>query len=140
METYHPLTIVAYVTAPGGLFLIPLSLAENSLQKIFTLSLNSWFVILFLSLTCSLLGYYIWFDVVNKAGAALTSTFLFAEPLVTVLLAVIFVREEITLAIIAGGLLIFIGVYLVVKQQNLEKRYSKEKRYRTENRVPSHNE
>lgn len=113
MEKYNPFLVVAYVTVLGGLCLIPFSLAENSLHQIFTMSLYGWLAILFLSLTCSLLGYYIWFYVLKQVEAAVTSSFLFAEPLVTVLFAVTFVGEKLSLSILAGGLLIFIGVYLV---------------------------
>ena len=113
MEKYDPFLVVAYVTMLGGLCLIPFSLVENSLHQIFTMSLYGWLTILFLSLTCSLLGYYIWFYVLKKVEAAVTSSFLFAEPLVTVSFAVTFVGEELSLSILAGGLLIFIGVCLV---------------------------
>jgi len=113
MEKYSPFLVVAYVTMLGGLCLIPFSLAENSLHQIFTMSLSSWLAILFLSLTCSLVGYYIWFYVLEQVKAAVTSSFLFAEPLVTVLFAVTFLGEELSLSILAGGLLIFIGVCLV---------------------------
>jgi drug/metabolite transporter (DMT)-like permease len=113
MEKYDPFLIVAYVNVLGGLCLIPFSLAENSLQLLFTMSLYSWLAILFLSITCSLLGYYIWFYVLKQVGAAVTSSFLFAEPLVTVSFAVAFAGEKISLFIPIGGLLIFTGVYLV---------------------------
>ena len=113
VEKYNPFLVVAYITVLGGLCLIPFSLAENSLHQIFTMSLHAWLAILFLSLTCSVLGYYIWFYVLKQVGPTVTSSFLFAEPLVTVLFAVTFVGEEVGLPILAGGLLIFIGVYLV---------------------------
>jgi len=77
------------------------------------MSLHGWLAILFLSLTCSLLGYYIWFYVLKQVKAAITSSFLFAEPLVTVIFAITFIGEKLNQFIIAGGLLIFIGVYLV---------------------------
>jgi drug/metabolite transporter (DMT)-like permease len=113
MEKYDPFLIVAYVTMLGGLCLIPFSFGENSLHQIFTISLYGWLAILFLSLTCSLLGYYIWFYVLKQVKAAIISSFLFAEPLVTVIFAVTFCEENLNLFTVAGGLLIFIGVYLV---------------------------
>jgi len=116
MEKYDPFLVVAYVNVLGGLCLVPFSLVENSLHQIFTLSINSWLAILYLSVTCSLLGYYIWFYVLKQVGAAMTSSFLFAEPLITVLFAVAFVGEKISLFIPVGGLLIFTGVYLVTKK------------------------
>ena len=117
LEKYDPFLIVAYVTLLGGLFLLPFSLAENSLRQIFKMSLHAWLAILFLSVTCSLIGYYIWFYVLKRVGAAVTSSFLFAEPLVTVLFAVVFVGEEASLFVLAGGLLIFMGVYLVTTKR-----------------------
>jgi len=116
MDRYSPFLVVAYVNVLGGLCLIPFSLAENSFCQVFTMSLYSWLAILFLAVTCSLLGYYIWFYVMKHVGATITSSFLFAEPLVTVLFAIMFVREELSMFILAGGFLIFIGVYLVARK------------------------
>jgi drug/metabolite transporter (DMT)-like permease len=116
MDRYSPFLVVAYVNVLGGLCLIPFSLAENSFCQIFTMSLYSWLAILFLAVTCSLLGYYVWFYVMKQVGAAITSSFLFAEPLVTVLFAIMFVGEELSMFILAGGFLIFIGVYLVARK------------------------
>jgi drug/metabolite transporter (DMT)-like permease len=118
IEKYNPFLVVAYVTILGGLSLIPFSLAENSFHQIFTMNLNSWLAILYLSSICSLLGYYIWFSTIKKVGAAVTSSFLFAEPFITVLLAVTLpqIGEKLTAPILAGGLLIFTGVYLITKK------------------------
>jgi drug/metabolite transporter (DMT)-like permease len=116
MDRYSPFLVVAYVNALGGLCLIPFSLADNSFYQLFTMSLSSWLAILFLAVTCSLLGYFIWFYVMKQVGAAITSSFLFAEPLVTVSFAIMFVGEELSMFIIAGGILIFIGVCLVARK------------------------
>ena len=116
MEKYDPFLLTSYITLIGGLLLIPFSLADNSLHIILTMNLNSWFAILFLATTCSLMGYYIWFYVLKQAGAVITSSFLFAEPLVTTLLAAALVGEEIRVSTIGGGLLIFIGVYFVTRK------------------------
>jgi drug/metabolite transporter (DMT)-like permease len=121
MQTYDAFLVVAYVSLLGGLCLIPFSLAENSLSMLLTMNLNEWLGILYLSLTCSLLGYFIWFYVLKKAGAT-ASTFLFGEPLITAVFAVMFVNETLYPSVIAGAALIFIGVFLVTfnkgKKQN----------------------
>lgn len=117
MEKYDPFLIVAYVNILGGLFLVPFSLAEDSFKNISALTGQEWLAILYLASTCSLLGYYIWFHVIKRSSAAMTSSFLFAEPLVTVLFAAIFIREEITPFAVGGGLLIFIGVLLITARR-----------------------
>jgi len=116
MEKYDPFLVVAYVNALGGLCLVPFSLAENSFHEVFAMSINEWSAILYLAFTCSLLGYFIWFRVMNQVKASVTSSFMFAEPLVTMLFAARFVGDEITLFTVAGGLLIFAGVYLVTRR------------------------
>jgi drug/metabolite transporter (DMT)-like permease len=113
MEKYDPFLVVAYVSILGGLLLVPFFLAENSFHLITAVSLQGWLFILFLALTCSLLGYYIWFYVMKQVKAAVASSFLFGEPLVTALFATTFLGEQITVSVVAGGLLVFIGVVLV---------------------------
>ena len=113
MEKYDPFLVVAYVSILGGLLLVPFFLAENSFHLITAVSLQGWLFILFLAFTCSLLGYYIWFYVMKQVKAAVASSFLFGEPLVTALFATTFVGEQITVSVVAGGLLVFVGVVLV---------------------------
>ena len=113
MEKDDPFLVVAYVSILGGLLLVPFSLAENSFRLISAVSLQGWLFILFLASTCSLLGYYIWFHVMKQVKAAEASSFLFGEPLVTALFAITFIGENITASVVAGGLLVFVGVVLV---------------------------
>jgi drug/metabolite transporter (DMT)-like permease len=118
MGKYNPFLVVAYVNILGGLFLVPFSLAENSFNKVFTMDISEWSAILYLAFTCSLLGYFIWFRVMNQVKASVTSSFMFGEPLITVVSASIFAGEgnEITPFTILGAFLILAGVYLVSKR------------------------
>ncbi|HVO36919.1 MAG TPA: DMT family transporter [Candidatus Acidoferrum sp.] len=116
LEKYDAFLIVSYINVLGGLFLIPFSMAENSFHLILSLTAYEWLAVLFLAATCSVLGYFIWFFMLKRVNAASVSSFLFAEPLVTVSFAVAFVGETLSIFTIAGGLLIFAGVYLVTKK------------------------
>jgi drug/metabolite transporter (DMT)-like permease len=120
MKKYDAFLVVSYVSLIGGLCLIPFSLAEGTFFQVFMLGTSEWLAILYLAFTCSLLGYYIWFYVLKKAGAA-ASSFLFGEPLVTVIFAVIFINETLSLPVILGAALIFVGVYLVTAKKSLPK-------------------
>ncbi len=116
-QKYDPFLIVAYVNILGGLFLVPFSLAEGSFQNILALTSQEWLAILYLASTCSLLGYFIWFYVMKRSTAATTSSFLFAEPIITVIFAAFFIGEEVTSFAVAGGLLILIGVFLITTKR-----------------------
>ena len=115
-EKYSPFLLVAYVSMLGGLFLVPFSLAENSLNEILNLNLQSWAAIIYLSVACSFIGYLIWFRVISRVKAAVASSFLFAEPIVTVLFAMAFIGENITPLILLGGILIFIGLIFITRK------------------------
>ncbi len=115
MQKYDAFLVVSYVSLLGGLCLIPFSIADRSLLQIVTLNTNQWLGIIYLSFTCSVLGYYIWFYVLKKVGST-ASTFLFAEPLVTSIFAITFVNEVLYPSIVAGGILIFIGVLIVTRK------------------------
>jgi drug/metabolite transporter (DMT)-like permease len=116
IEKYSPFLVVAYVNMLGGVMLVPLSLLEGSFAEAFTIGIAGWLAILYLAVTCSLIGYYIWLRSIKTVGAAITSSFLFAEPLVTVTFAVTLVQEQLTLPIIAGAFLILSGVYLITRK------------------------
>jgi drug/metabolite transporter (DMT)-like permease len=96
MQKYDPFLIVAYVNILGGFFLIPFSLTEGSFQNIFALTSQEWLAILYLASTCS---------------------FLFAEPIITVIFAAFLIREEVTPFAVGGGLLISIGVFLITTRR-----------------------
>jgi drug/metabolite transporter (DMT)-like permease len=116
IEKYDPFLVVAYVNIIGGLCLIPFSLAEGSLSEALAMNFSEWSAILYLAFTCSLVGYSIWFHVMKEVKAAVTSSFMFAEPLITVIFATIFQKETITLLSAAGGFAVFAGVYLVTRR------------------------
>jgi drug/metabolite transporter (DMT)-like permease len=117
MQKYDPFLIVAYVNILGGIFLIPFSLFEGSFKNIVTLNSQELVTILYLATTCSLLGYFIWFHVMKRSTAAATSSFLFAEPIITVIFAALLIKEEVTLLAALGGILIFIGVSLITTKR-----------------------
>jgi drug/metabolite transporter (DMT)-like permease len=116
MEAYDAFLVVSYVNVLGGLCLIPFSLAEGSFNRIFSLNAYEWLAVLFLAVFCSVVGYFIWFYVLKHVSAAITSSFLFAEPIVTVLFAVQFAGEQLNPLIIGGGILIFLGVWQVMRK------------------------
>jgi len=59
MESHDPFHVVAYVHVFGGLSLIPFSLYDGSLFSILEVTIRGWMAPLFLSVTCSVIGYFI---------------------------------------------------------------------------------
>jgi drug/metabolite transporter (DMT)-like permease len=69
-----------------------------------------WGELAFLSLGSTVAGLLLWNRAILSGGATRVSLLLYLEPVVSVLGAVIFLGEQVTLVTIAGGLLILAGV------------------------------
>jgi drug/metabolite transporter (DMT)-like permease len=108
---YGALPATAASTVAGALpylalagTLLPLQLAAPRLAP------SVWGELAFLAFGSTAAGMLLWNRAVLSAGAARVSLLLYLEPAVSVLGAVAFLGERVTLLMIAGGLLILAGV------------------------------
>jgi len=72
-----------------------------------------WAAVLFLGICCSGLGYLWWYGALERIEASRVAAFIYLEPLVTLLAAVVLLGETVTATTIVGGLLLVGGVALV---------------------------
>jgi len=82
-------------------------------SEIAHLTLKGWTAILVLGIFGSGLAYIAYYDALQVLPASQVGVFLNIEPLVTTLLAAFLLSEPITLIVMAGGVIIIAGVYLV---------------------------
>lgn len=71
-----------------------------------------WGSLLFLGLIASSLCYVLWYQVVAHLGAVRANNFVYLNPLVTMIFSVIFLHEQVSLLMLAGGVLILLGVMI----------------------------
>lgn len=83
------------------------------LSEIPQLSTRGWGNILVLGIFGSGLAYIAWFDALREIPASRLSAFIYIEPLVTVLVAAVWINETISAASLIGGGIVILGVYLV---------------------------
>lgn len=67
---------------------------------------------LFLGIVASLFGYVIWNKVLRVIGTVLASNYIYAIPLVSIVLSVVFLHERITPVAVLGACLILFGMVL----------------------------
>jgi drug/metabolite transporter (DMT)-like permease len=72
-----------------------------------------WVSVLFLGICCSGLGYLFWYGALEKIEATRVAAFLYLEPLVTLVAAVLMLGETVTATTVVGGVLLVGGVALV---------------------------
>lgn len=74
--------------------------------------------LLYLSLIASLLGFVMWNKAIKMIGSVKTSVVIYLIPLISMVSALIFLKEQITTVMLLGGVLILFGVYVGTEQKN----------------------
>jgi drug/metabolite transporter (DMT)-like permease len=113
LKTYPAALMMFYVMAFGWLFSSGLFIAARGWETISHLVLNGWVAIGFLGFFCSGLAYIFWYDALKELPVARVGTFLYIEPVVTVIASAVFLNEKISLLSLFGGFIILFGVWLV---------------------------
>jgi drug/metabolite transporter (DMT)-like permease len=113
LTRYPPSLMITVTMGLGWLMLLPLFVAAAGWQELPGLTVDGWVGLLFLGLLCSGIAYVFWYDALDAAGAGQVASFLYLEPLVTLIVAVLLLDERPTPGTLAGGGLILAGVWLV---------------------------
>lgn len=108
------LHLTAIVTFMGSIYMIPASLYE---MKATTFSLSSitveaWCAIVFLGVTCSFLATLLYFFALEKTESQKVGVYLYTVPPMTCVIAAVYPGESIGINLLAGSILIFIGVFI----------------------------
>jgi drug/metabolite transporter (DMT)-like permease len=113
----HPATLMMFhVMSFGWIFTSILFFLTSGLSHFRSIPWDGWMAIAFLGIFCSGLAYIFWYDALKVLPVAQTGAFLYLEPVVTVIVAAIVLKEAILLATLVGGITILIGVWLVNRQ------------------------
>jgi len=97
----------------GWLMLAPFFLFERGWRELPNLSAAGWGAVLFLGIGCSGLGYLFWYGALERIEVSRVAAFLYLEPLVTLLAAVILLQEPVTMTTAIGGLLVLLSVFVI---------------------------
>ena len=97
----------------GWVMLIPFFVHRAGWQEYNSISATGWAAVLFLGFGSSGLGYLFWYGALERIEASRVAAFLYLEPFVTLVTAIIFLNEAVRASTMIGGLLVLAGVYLV---------------------------
>jgi drug/metabolite transporter (DMT)-like permease len=105
--------MILCIMLSGWMFTSVILINGGLFSEIPSLSINGWFVIAFLGIFCSGFAYIFWYDALKVLPVSSVGSFLYFEPVATVLVAIPLLGEQIYPTTIAGGLCIVFGVWLV---------------------------
>jgi drug/metabolite transporter (DMT)-like permease len=113
LKTYPAALMMFFVMAFGWVFSSVLFVAGRGWVSIHNIAADGWLALGFLGVFCSGLAYIFWYDALKVLPVAHVGTFLYIEPVVTVIVSFFLLNEKITLVGILGGVIILLGVWLV---------------------------
>jgi drug/metabolite transporter (DMT)-like permease len=113
LKKFPSTLMMFYVMSFGWLFTSFLFLFSSGTRQIPLIPWEGWIAITFLGVFCSGIAYVFWYDALKVLPVAQTGAFLYLEPLITVIVAALVLKEALLLATLVGGITILIGVWLV---------------------------
>ena len=121
MQDISPLLMTGGTMLSGAIGLLLLSLADpihNRWGDIIRLDATQWLALLFLSLGCSVIAYFVYNFALTKISASRAAVYIYFEPVVAVILGVTLLTEHLSWQTLSGAVVIGASVVIV----NLLKR------------------
>jgi drug/metabolite transporter (DMT)-like permease len=115
LNNYSAEELTSYAFSIGTLLLIPFALYEGLVNP-FSLSINAILAVVYLSMFCSVFAYVAWYKALSEMNATNVAVFTYLIPLLTAVLAVTLLNEEIGFYTVLGGVVVISGVYLVERK------------------------
>jgi drug/metabolite transporter (DMT)-like permease len=119
--TRHPVAqVTAHSVVWGAVSIAPLALYEWRIGPPPAWTTAAIVGTVYLGVVITALGYAVWNWCLERVGAARVAAFVNVQPLAGALLGVWWLREPVTPFLVAGGLLIVVGLHLTVKPARTE--------------------
>ena len=106
----YPVTAMSLML--GALMFFPIGLWQSLEFPFATLTAEHWVELFYLGIGTSIFGYFLWYYALGRIDATKVAIFANAQPVLTALMAVIFLAQPITLNFVVGGVITLAGVIL----------------------------
>ena len=118
MREYSTLQVTRWVFTFGFLMLLPFGWSQTAAVQWTSFGWQQVAALLYVSVMGTFLAYFFNAYGLRKLGASVTGAYIYTQPVFAVVIAIVFLNEQITWQKILAALLIFTGVFLV----NLKKK------------------
>lgn len=125
MQKYNPLVVITWNFFFGTFFVLPFAWGQFTRIEWQLFPEHVWWGILFTVLAVTYFAYLASILALKKLQPFQVSVYVYLQPAVAALLALYLGKDRLSAALVAGGLLIFTGVYFVIRPEGgfLKKRY-----------------
>ena len=111
-ERHSSVAVNGFAYISGAALLAPILLWQARDFSFAQVSAAGWSSLVYMALFPSVICYLIYYHALTHISASRVSAFIYLEPVIATLMGVAFLGERITGSLVAGGTVIFTGVYL----------------------------
>ncbi|MDA9819395.1 DMT family transporter [Salibacteraceae bacterium] len=122
MLRYSPLTVIRWVFTFGLLYVLPLGFSQFQEIEFEGFSQQIWLEVLFVIIFTTFLTYLLNVYALKKVSPTVVSFYIYLQPLIASMAAILMGQDDITLVKVLSTLLIFVGVYLVGAEKLFNRR------------------
>ena len=112
MEKYSAIHVMRWVFTFGFFLILPLSMTQFSQIKWQVFTIKDWLLLFFLTVPGTFLAYIFNAYGIKKLSASVAGAYIYLQPVFAVTIAMIFLKEQMSLYKAIAAALIFTGVYL----------------------------
>ena len=111
LQRYSPLSLTIYAFLIGCLGMIPF-ISPSLFEEVSKMSLNGWGAVLFLAIFPTVIGYVLWYVVLEIKNASEIRVYLYFTPDLATIISYLMINEEITFLFVVGGGMVILGLYI----------------------------
>lgn len=111
MSDLSPVASVCYSSMAGTVLLFFPVFFQGGLSEVFSYSALNWLSLLYLAIFGTVLGFFWYYEGINKIGAMKASVFINFVPISAIVFAYFMLDEPVTPSLFIGGALVISGVY-----------------------------
>ncbi len=109
---HSAITVNTFAYVGGALMLAPITIWQAGAISFRTVSWSAWAGLVYMSAFSSVVCYLIYYYALKRIPASRVAAFSYLQPVLAILMASAILNERITAAVIGGGAIIFVGVFV----------------------------
>ncbi|MEZ4908842.1 MAG: DMT family transporter [Saprospiraceae bacterium] len=110
---YNPITITKWMFLFGIIILLPFSFHDIINVKWETFQTSTWVSFFYILIFTTFVAYLFNNLALQKLNSSVVSIYIYLQPIIATLIAVIFIKDRLDILKIIAGIMIFTGIYLV---------------------------
>lgn len=111
-QKHNPVTVTSFAYVGGAIALAPLTLWQGTRFAFEHVTTSAWVGLVYMAVFPSVVCYLIYYYALSHISASRVASLSYLQPLIATGLAILLLGEHVTLPLVAGGSVIFAGVYL----------------------------